>query len=68
MSDHLIWRLRKNDTAKHLCGLAADEIERLRAALGEIAGLEIDTSFLADHVIWAKGLARETLSLTDGAD
>lgn len=33
MSDHLLWRLRNNDTAKHLCGLAADEIERLRDAL-----------------------------------
>lgn len=33
MSEHLIWRLRNNDTAKHLCGLAADEIVRLRAAL-----------------------------------
>ena len=35
MSDHLIWRLRHNDTAKHLCGLAADEIERLRQALSQ---------------------------------
>lgn len=30
---HLLWRLRHNDTAKHLCGLAADEIERLSALL-----------------------------------
>jgi hypothetical protein len=28
--DHLLWRLRHNETAKHLCGLAADAITRLR--------------------------------------
>jgi len=33
MSEHLLWRLRNNDTAKHLCGLAADEIERLQRTL-----------------------------------
>lgn len=26
---HLLWRLRHNETAKHLCELAASEIERL---------------------------------------
>lgn len=43
MSDHLIWRLRNNDTAKHLCGLAADEIERLKVELREerVAVLEL---------------------------
>ncbi len=30
--DHLVWRLRSNDTAKHLCGLAAEAIEKLRRA------------------------------------
>lgn len=49
-----------------LCS-AIDEIKRLQAALGQIASLKIDASFLADHVIWAKGLAKETLSPTDGA-
>ena len=34
MSD-LVWRLRKNMTASHLCGLAADEIERLRELCGQ---------------------------------
>jgi hypothetical protein len=34
--DHLIWRLRHNETAKHLCGVAADEIERLRASQAEL--------------------------------
>jgi hypothetical protein len=34
--DHLIWRLRHNETAKHLCGLAADEIERLRASRAKV--------------------------------
>lgn len=33
MSDHLIRRLRGNGSAKYLCGLAADEIERLVALL-----------------------------------
>jgi len=32
-NSHLLWRLRNNDTAKDLCRLAADEIERLNAAL-----------------------------------
>lgn len=43
MSDHLIWRLRNNHTAKHLCGLAADEIERLKVELREerVAILEL---------------------------
>lgn len=43
MSEHLIWRLRNNDTAKHLCGLAADEIERLKVELREerVAILEL---------------------------
>jgi hypothetical protein len=27
--EHLLWRLRHNETAKHLCCLAADAIERL---------------------------------------
>lgn len=34
---NLIIRLRGNQTARHLCGLAADEIERLQAALRECA-------------------------------
>ncbi len=28
---HLLWRLRNNDTAKHLCAIAGDAIERLQA-------------------------------------
>ena len=50
MSD-LVWRLRKNETAKHLCGLGADEIERLRAALEAIAEVrhcEDDKAALAE--------------------
>ena len=27
--EHLLWRLRSNKTAKSLCGLAADTLERL---------------------------------------
>jgi hypothetical protein len=33
----LVTRLRGNQTARHLCGLAADEIERLTKALAECA-------------------------------
>lgn len=32
-NEHLIWRLRNNDTARDLCRIAADEIERLNALL-----------------------------------
>lgn len=28
---HLLWRLRSNDAAKHLCAIAGDAIERLQA-------------------------------------
>lgn len=30
---HLLWRLRNNHTAKHLCDLAADAIEELEKQL-----------------------------------
>ena len=48
-ADHLLWRLRHNDTAKHLCNLAADEIERLRAATsaGLREALELLQGFLS---------------------
>lgn len=51
--DHLIWRLRHNETAKHLCGLAADEIERLRASRAKVveANRELDAA-LCNYTNW----------------
>ena len=54
--DHLIWRLRNNDTAKHLCSLAADEIERLRAVVADRAAVVNDA--IADK---RRALVGETL-------
>lgn len=64
MSAHLVWRLRNNDTAKHLCGLAADEIERLRSAVDRACN-EIETMQYGrgDTVL----RLRAAISPTDGA-
>lgn len=50
---HLLWRLRNNDTAKHLCGLAATEIEALQK---EVADLKHD---LARHIEIASDIATD---------
>lgn len=40
---------------------AIARIDQLESALRQIAEMQIDISFMADHLIWAKGLARTTL-------
>jgi hypothetical protein len=53
------------DTIERL--LFSSEAEgEMREALEQIANLEIDISFMADHLIWAKGLARAALSPKEG--
>ena len=48
--------MRNNDTAKHLCSLAADEIERLRAVVADRAAVVNDA--IADK---RRALVGETL-------
>lgn len=38
----LVERLRRNETARHLCGLAADEVERLEGELARVRGLLVE--------------------------
>tara|TARA_R110000868_G_scaffold411706_1_gene707804 strand:+ start:26612 stop:27082 length:471 start_codon:yes stop_codon:yes gene_type:complete len=40
-----------------------DDVRRMREALVQISSMEIDINFMADQLVWAKGLAREALSL-----
>lgn len=56
------------DVARDICedyARAAIEADpaaaEMREALRQIATLDIDIDFMADHLIWAKGLASETL-------
>lgn len=65
---HLLWRLRHNDTAKHLCGLAADEIERLSALLSSPRVEDVRREALEEAARVAEKLAAELARLKGSGD
>jgi hypothetical protein len=57
--EHLLWRLRNNHTAKHLCGLAADALEELSSRPPSAREETVETAYCSRLIIAAKAQAYE---------